>query len=109
MSNSSTDNRERGPARELVLELIGRASHLPHANLAGQTALRQLGFDSLRHFQLMLEIETRIGRELDDSEVDAILCCATIDDLCGAVSRIAPEMAPGCRVPKAPTNGQVPP
>ena len=109
MNISSTDDHEHGPARELILELICRASHLPQATLAGQAALRQLGFDSLRHFQLMLEIETRIGREFDDGEVDAVLCCATIDDLCSVVSRIAPETAPGCKLPQPRSNGQFPP
>lgn len=80
-------------ARELVLELIGQVAHLPKTSLAGDGFLRELGIDSLRHMQLMLEAERMIGREFGDDEAEAILSCATVDEVCDFLVKIVGDQA----------------
>lgn len=82
------DRREKIP-RRIVVDLISRSVHLPPTSVSGPAPLRELGFDSLRQFQLMLEIENFIGREFTDAEADAVLSCTTVDDLCEVLSNDA--------------------
>ena len=41
--------------------------------------------------ELMLEIERIVGRELGDSEADAILCCASVGDVCTVLADIVED------------------
>lgn len=69
---------ELGPA---LAELIGKASGMSPAQIGVDSRLQELGFDSLRQFQLMLELEKLAGREFTDEELETILVSATVGDL----------------------------
>lgn len=74
---------------ETVVALIGRVVGLRPHEIDQKTALRELGFDSLRHFQLMLDIEHACGRDFSEEEVETILACSTVGELCTSAAILA--------------------
>lgn len=75
---------------------------MPIEDLDAQTNLREVGFDSLKYFQLTLEVERIVGREFSETELDIILACVTLGELCGEAEGLASlERSPASEMPRA--------
>jgi len=70
---------------ETALEIIAQVSRLDAASITPESELvAHLGIDSPRALQLMVELEDRLGIEIEDEEVASF---RTVGDVLAAVRR----------------------
>jgi len=75
------------PDTQTILACV-RKSLPPGAELSLEKSFGELGLDSLRLSQVIIEIEDNLGLELDDGDVEAVLTSPTLGDMVGEVERV---------------------
>jgi acyl carrier protein len=53
-----------------------------------EMSVSEAGFDSLRLSQLVLEVEARLSRELDDEDIESILLSRSIGQIVREIERV---------------------
>lgn len=75
-------------AYDIIVRLITRAAHVNRDTVQLDKPLAELGVDSLRLLSMLLDFETELKIELDDSAVERFLSSFTVGDSCDAVAAI---------------------
>lgn len=71
--------------RRLILELVGNICHISEDMLSMASSKADLGLDSLRLVQLVLDLDRRSNGRLTELQVESLYAARTLGDLCAVL------------------------